>query len=193
VLLDLLQAGQPQERRWRAAIKLGQAGDVSAVVPLLAIAENAGEAEGLRSAALEAAARLGDSRAAAAAARILQTYTPSPAFVHDPEADPTPALVCLACQVIAQLGGPDMAPMLLALLDDGNPHIRYAAVEALGAVADGTAIRRLQALQQSDDASIPVEEPQSLGGMHLAGMRLVALRAAAAEAVRRIRGRAGQS
>ncbi|HZG67234.1 MAG TPA: hypothetical protein VEZ12_10850, partial [Herpetosiphonaceae bacterium] len=65
-------------------------------------------------------------------------------------------------------------------------HIRHAAIEALGAVGDSTAITRLEELQQSDDASVPLEEPEQVGGIFMAGMRLVSLRVAAADAIRRI-------
>ncbi len=109
--------------------------------------------------------------------------------MRDPFIRPAPDLVCIACRVAGRLGGPGMASMLLALLDDGNPHIRHAAIEALGAVADGMAIPRLEELQQSDDASVSLEEPERVGGMAIAGMRLISLRVAAADAVRRIRRR----
>jgi HEAT repeat protein len=186
VLLDLLRSGESPTRRWLAAVKLGELGDPSAVLPLLEVAEDTRETDWLRLRALEAAARLGDPRTADSAARILQTYTPSPDIVRDPSIRPAPDLVCMACRVAGRLGGPCMAPVLLTLLDDGNPHIRHAALEALGAVADSTAIPRLEELQQSDDASVPLEEPEQVGGIFMAGMRLVSLRVAAADAIRRI-------
>ena len=186
VLLDLLWSGESPTRRWLAAVKLGELGDPSAVLPLLEVAEDTRETDWLRLRALEAAARLGDPRAAESAARILQTYTPSPDIVRDPSGRPGPDLVCMACRVAGRLGGPGMAPVLLALLDDGNPHIRHAAIEALGAAGDSTAIPRLEELQQSDDASVPLEEPEQVGGIFMAGMRLVSLRVAAADAIRRI-------
>lgn len=191
VLLDLLQTGTSADQRAQAALKLGEIGDASALLPLLAVAENSAETISLRITTLEAACALGDRRAAATAARILESHTPcSEVDLGTPET--ISELVCKACQIIARLGDDGMASLLLALLDDGNPFIRHAAIVALGAVADGRVIPRLQEIQQSDTASIPVEEPQHIGGITMAGMRLVALRSAAADAVRRIQRRAEQ-
>jgi hypothetical protein len=83
--------------------------------------------------------------------------------------------------------------IVLPLLDDGNPHVRHAAIVALGAVADASVISRLQEIQQTDTASIPVDEPQPMAGMYMSGLHMVALRTAAADAARRIQRRAQQS
>jgi HEAT repeat protein len=177
VLVELLQHAD-LGRGHVAAARLGDLGDPEAIAPLLQVAESRAQPDGVRVAALQAVAKLGDRRAAEVALRLL------PGLDALPEGGMSlggPALLrSEIARIIGQVGDAGAAPALVELLGDGNPYVRLAAIQALGAVGDTSVIPALEHIQQTDPASIQVD---------LGGMQRVRLRSAAVEAIQHIRER----
>jgi HEAT repeat protein len=178
VLIDLL--GQSDEhRQWVAAHRLGELGDAQAHDPLLRVAEDTAQPPLVRGEALKALARLGDTRAVPVALRVIRESAGSDPGTGGPPAAPT-MLHVQAIEVVGTIGDATATPVLIGQLTDGNAYVRYAAVQALGAVGTPASIPALERIQQTDPATVVVDST---------GRRQARLRSAAATALAAIRAR----
>jgi HEAT repeat protein len=96
-----------------------------------------------------------------------------------PLAAPT-MLAVQAIEVVGMVGDAAATPVLIAQLEDGNPYVRHAAVQALSAIGTAASIPALERIQQTDPATIPLDA---------SSRRQVRLRSAAATALASIRAR----
>jgi HEAT repeat protein len=178
VLIDLLKQGD-EHRQWVAARRLGDLGDPQARDPLLRVAEDAAQPPLVRGEALKALARLGDARAVPVALHVIEESGATDPGAGMPPAAPT-MLRLQAIEVMGVIGDATATPILVDQLADANAYVRYAVVQALGAVGTPASIPALERVQQTDPATIAVDST---------GRRQARLRSAAATALAAIRAR----
>jgi HEAT repeat protein/beta-lactamase regulating signal transducer with metallopeptidase domain len=105
---------------------------------------------GVRMAALEALARMEDSRALPGATQALGSEDP--------------AMRVAALQVLSHMGDPRALPATLPLLEDPDRRVRVAAAEAVGEFQDSTAIAALsKALRDDADPEVRKTAAWALG------------------------------
>lgn len=163
-LIELLK-GDGQLTRAFAARGLGQLKAAAAAAPLLAAAENAGEATAVRIQAVRALALLGDARAAAAMRRLIVA----------PKTDQN--LQLEAITALAQLRAADSVELLIDLVSAPWPSARAAALRALAQADIDTFISAISGLDPDPHWSVRASLAATLGelGRERAEARLTAM------------------
>ena len=151
-LLELLK-GDGQLTRAFAARGLGQLKDARAAAPLLAAAENAGEATAVRIQAVRGVALLGDPSAAAAMRRLIVS----------PKVDQN--LQLEAVTALAQLRSPESVELLIDLVSAEWPSVRAAALNALARSDVDTFISSLSGLDPDPHWSVRAALATTLGDL----------------------------
>ena len=166
--------------RMQAASRLGALGDGRAVEPLVGLVEDRAQPSYVRQAALKALGALRDARGAPVVLRELERLGVKRSIAESMGEDAS--LRAELATTLGSVGDAAATPALVALLDDANPYVRHAAITSLATIGDASAIPALERVQQTDPASVAVD---------YSGMQQVRLRSVAADAIRRIRERAG--
>ena len=147
-LTDLLQADADAALRHRILLALGRTGSEAAVAPLLR-AFAAAHSDEERLVALHALADIGSPTATDVLSRALQ------------QADAPLMRAAIAVALGASRDG-DAVHMLLALLEDPVPAVRYVAVDGLQALGIRSAAPHLAALARREAATLAGRTPADL-------------------------------
>jgi HEAT repeat protein len=160
-----LSKGNPDLQR-RAARVLGRWGDDQVLAALIAALQS--PHRGIREASADTLLEIGDARTVRLLLPLLRSGVPAvrnaarlvlqrlakaaPELVVDLSRDPDVRMRIFAADIITESGDHDLAPPLLAMLDDEDENVRDAALVGLGRLGAPEAVGRLEEFASSGTA-----------------------------------------